>query len=62
MPAELLKCLIASNTPFIRKIHNIQMKELVSCKYLTLSSACSSFLCMQMSQLEYSAYLGNIKF
>lgn len=35
---ELLKCFIASNALFIRKIHSIQMKELVSCKYLTLSS------------------------
>lgn len=35
---ELLKCFIASNAPFIRKVHNIQMKELESCKYLTLRS------------------------
>lgn len=42
---ELLKCFIASNALFIRKIYSIQMKELVSCKYLTLSSpACISFL------------------
>lgn len=41
---ELLKRFIASNTIFFRKIHSIQMKELVSCKYLTLrSAACISF-------------------
>lgn len=32
---ELLKCFIASNALFIRKRHSIQMKEFVSCKYLT---------------------------
>lgn len=32
---ELLKCFIASSALFMRKIHNIQMKEFVSCKYLT---------------------------
>lgn len=56
MPAELLKSSVASITLFIRKIYNIQMKELVSCKYLTLSSAWSSFFYMQMSQLEHSAW------
>lgn len=46
---ELLKCFIASNLFFIRKINNIQMKELVSCKYLTLGSpACISLFCMQI--------------
>lgn len=32
---ELLKCFIASSAIFISKIPNIQMKEFVSCKYLT---------------------------
>lgn len=58
---ELLKCFIASNPLFIRRIHSIQMKELVSCKYLTLSSrACISFFCMQMSQLEHPACICDV--
>lgn len=41
---ELLKCSIASNALLMRKIHRIQMKELMSCKYLPLRSpACISF-------------------
>lgn len=61
MSDELLKCFIACNALFIRKIHSIQMKELVSCKYLTLSSPeYISFFCMQMTHLEHPACICDV--